>query len=398
MDTAGTLTSRPQAAPTPALPPALPRWVPARTRVLNHLLGPAARSTLAQGGHTWCWQWQTPTSEAPCSWVITLVADGVHAWLALPDAHSAVLDAGIDMAAFDGMAQGLAAALRYSALLDHLAQLSGRHWDCVAVHGHSGQGMGDALDQHAASTTGLRVGLRVTPAGDQPGIDEITIDQGGAFTGVLHLPDEHLLSWRHATGEPAPAQLAWRRLRTRLALSLALTLALPRARLADLCVGAALLLGTTDSNGVAATLSAGDAGLLLHGQLRGRSFVSTGSVSHAQALFEHSFGDTPMPPPDDVADGSTPSLQEAQAATQLPATVANLPVQLQFHLGELLIPFDELAAVLATGRVLELDRPLNERAVSVRAGGREVARGELLQVADQLAVRISQLVPAHGPV
>jgi type III secretion protein Q len=66
-------------------------------------------------------------------------------------------------------------------------------------------------------------------------------------------------------------------------------------------------------------------------------------------------------------------------------------VELEFHIGHLTLPFGDLAAELAEGRIFDLGEPLGTQSVSVRAGGVELARGELLQVGDALAVRITRM-------
>ena len=68
-----------------------------------------------------------------------------------------------------------------------------------------------------------------------------------------------------------------------------------------------------------------------------------------------------------------------------------LPVALDFHLGQISVSLSDLQAELAEGSVFEINQPLGAETVSVRAGGLELARGELVQVGDMVAVRITRL-------
>ena len=81
----------------------------------------------------------------------------------------------------------------------------------------------------------------------------------------------------------------------------------------------------------------------------------------------------PDEPPEDA--GSTQTLD-----------VDELPVKLVFVAGETEVPFRQLRD-MAPGYVFDLREPVDGH-VEVRANGRPVARGELVEVAGRLGVRI----------
>ena len=75
--------------------------------------------------------------------------------------------------------------------------------------------------------------------------------------------------------------------------------------------------------------------------------------------------------------------------------VEGLPVQLVFVAGEREIPLRELHA-MAPGYVFDLRQPL-ERHVEIRANGRTVGTGELVDIDGRVGVRVlSWLLAAEG--
>jgi type III secretion protein Q len=75
------------------------------------------------------------------------------------------------------------------------------------------------------------------------------------------------------------------------------------------------------------------------------------------------------------------------------ATLDELPMRLVFEVGTLSLPLGELKR-LAPGSVLDLERALPP-SVTVRCGGRELARGELVEVDGRLAVEITDMWIRH---
>lgn len=67
-----------------------------------------------------------------------------------------------------------------------------------------------------------------------------------------------------------------------------------------------------------------------------------------------------------------------------------VPVRLGFDLGERLITLDRLRT-LALGEVFELDRPVADGCVRIRANGMEVGLGELVEVEGNIGVRLKSL-------
>ena len=78
----------------------------------------------------------------------------------------------------------------------------------------------------------------------------------------------------------------------------------------------------------------------------------------------------------------------------LPARIEDIDVRLTFDLGDKLMTVGHLAAV-QPGQVLALDAAL-PRLVRIRANGRLVGRGELVQLDDRVGVRVLELAPREG--
>jgi type III secretion protein Q len=69
--------------------------------------------------------------------------------------------------------------------------------------------------------------------------------------------------------------------------------------------------------------------------------------------------------------------------------VADIPVRIEFAMGEIEVPFGELERIEA-GYVFELGRAVDSASVEIRANGRRIARGQLVSVGDTLGVRITE--------
>lgn len=88
---------------------------------------------------------------------------------------------------------------------------------------------------------------------------------------------------------------------------------------------------------------------------------------------------------------ATPTHADTSEGAAASAAIDALPIVLDFHVGTASVPLSELSAALAPGYVIDLGRPLDAQTVAVRANGQLLAHGELIQVGDQLAVRISRI-------
>jgi type III secretion protein Q len=71
-------------------------------------------------------------------------------------------------------------------------------------------------------------------------------------------------------------------------------------------------------------------------------------------------------------------------------SVADIPVSLDFDLGNVAVPLGELAS-LKPGYVFELPGSLERRRVTIRANGARVGQGELVAVGDVLGVQLLSL-------
>ena len=72
--------------------------------------------------------------------------------------------------------------------------------------------------------------------------------------------------------------------------------------------------------------------------------------------------------------------------------VMDIPVSLSVELGQTQLEVRDVLN-LAAGSVIELDK-LQEEPVDIRINGRLIARGEIVLVKNNLAVKISELVTA----
>jgi flagellar motor switch protein FliN/FliY len=91
---------------------------------------------------------------------------------------------------------------------------------------------------------------------------------------------------------------------------------------------------------------------------------------------------------DEVAPGGKP------AASSNLDLVRDIEVQLSVELGRADMPIQDILE-LAPGRVIELDK-LAGQALDVLAGGRLIARGEVVLVDDKFGVRITAILDQAG--
>lgn len=90
------------------------------------------------------------------------------------------------------------------------------------------------------------------------------------------------------------------------------------------------------------------------------------------------------------ASDTTTQIQDDDAE---PASIDSIPVHLVFDLGERSMTLGELKA-LQVGQLLELDRPLGTL-VNLRANGRLIGTGELVEIDGRLGVSIATLAAAR---
>ncbi len=89
------------------------------------------------------------------------------------------------------------------------------------------------------------------------------------------------------------------------------------------------------------------------------------------------------------AAAGTPAAGGAPPAEPTLAHLDALEVRVTFELEERSIPLAELKA-LKSGYVIELDQPLNQSTVHIRANGALVGQGHLIAVGNKLGVRVSR--------
>jgi flagellar motor switch/type III secretory pathway protein FliN len=337
----------------------------------NRFFGAAAQSIveLPQGRLLWRWRPAAPSDFENAAVVLILGSGSAHCVLALERNHGPGLDERIDLDAFDGAALQLAAALRFAAIVAHLERLCGERFDEV----HLQRGSTAPLP-HA-----LRVGFTL---GDDAGAPS------HGLRGCLQIAPGQFAMWQRLRGSTAPLPPAAAQWPAVLQLWLAQRLAVSPAALKRLRTGGALLLGAVRPDGLSCFLKSDNAARTWSCRLAGERLH----------LLDHR---TDVAGPDPFATPKLPmnttSAHEPSPAPDLSKNLIDgLPITLEFHLGRVTLPLSELPAALAAGHVIELGRRLDNSAVTVRANGQALAVGELLQVGDQLAVRISRVVGALG--
>jgi type III secretion system YscQ/HrcQ family protein len=340
----------------------LPQIEPPVQQMSNQLFGRAAMSELLLPGGALTWRWHpAPLPDAPALTLLCAAGD-VRCALSFETDDGPGLDEGIDLQAFAGPALLAAAAVRYAAVLAHLDRISGRQFECIDLrHGAC------SFDAQA-----LALGFVLGDAAQAP----------RALNGVLQVLPSQAAFWSALQGRAAALPAPVARLPVAAQVGLAQRLTLSAQALRRLRVGGALLLGSAQAEGLWCRLQ-------WAGGLPAWSAVLNGSALHLRAavttttdIFSATTRSSTM---DSLPAGSDDEQARASAA------IDTMPIVLDFHLGEVSMPLSELPAALAPGYVIELGRPLDTGAVSVRANGQLLAHGELIQVGDQLAVRISRI-------
>jgi flagellar motor switch/type III secretory pathway protein FliN len=344
----------------------LPRIDDAARQVGNQVFGRAAVCDFEQPGQApLLWRWHpAPRALVPA---LTLVcsAGTLRCALSFDADDGPGLDDGIELAVFDGVALQAAAALRYGAVLAHLGRISGHTFDDVEVHRGACR-----LDDHA-----LILGFTLADTAQAAR----AVPSPRALTGVLQILPSQAEVWCRMQGRAAPLSPAAARLPVVAQIWLAQRLSVLAPSLRRLRVGGALLLGVAQAEGLPCRLQ-------WPGALPNWSALLDGDRLHLRAPLTAS-EDISAASPRSLTMDSPPVRTEGDAS----AVIDTMPIVLDFHLGQTSLPLSSLSAALAPGYVIELGRPLDSNAVSVRANGQLLAHGELIQVGDQLAVRISRI-------
>jgi len=112
-------------------------------------------------------------------------------------------------------------------------------------------------------------------------------------------------------------------------------------------------------------------------------------------LLDEFAGDEAHPAEDEPLDKTEvnvemPELSDEEKREDMLDIAADVPVQVVAVMGKKSITMKELAS-MKMGEVIELSRPANE-IVDLVAGGRLIAKGELVEIEGKLGVRIVKLV------
>ena len=91
-----------------------------------------------------------------------------------------------------------------------------------------------------------------------------------------------------------------------------------------------------------------------------------------------------------MADESRPAEQKSQSAEPRLDLISDLPVELEVRLGSVTLPFGELLQ-MRHGSILTIGDADGQQA-ELLAGGKVVARGEMVTTDDQLAIRVQEIL------
>jgi type III secretion system YscQ/HrcQ family protein len=365
--------------------PVLPRLDRAQLELRNHLLARARHCEARIADRLQEWRWCD--GEVSSAHAIELVlADGSsECVLAIHGESHAGIDAGIDLAAFEGEALVLAATLRYAGVVAHLSALSARRWQCVDVVDASGtpQYRGPEYLRFAFE-------LRDVAAG------AARFGEPGCTQGHVRLHRDEAHRWAGTFGSPAPAPALLKEVPITLDIVLRAALPLTPAELRAIKPGGGVLIGRGTAHSLACTLALPGRSGFAAARLQGQRLTVCGPVTTGTPPHTPPSRRPAMHSPADADDTNgalavNPADDASPPAADADAVFDAVPVALEFHIGHLTLPFGDLAAELAEGRIFDLGEPLGTHSVSVRAGGVELARGELLQVGDALAVRVTRM-------
>lgn len=86
----------------------------------------------------------------------------------------------------------------------------------------------------------------------------------------------------------------------------------------------------------------------------------------------------------------TATAGDREPLASTPIDVADMPVDVRFEVGQLRMRYGDLCR-LQPGYTYELGHTLAEQTIDIVASGALIARGELVNIGDQLGVRITAL-------
>jgi type III secretion system YscQ/HrcQ family protein len=372
--------------------PALERVSADAARLATRMFTHRAHSRLRidrphAGALTARWRWHAPDREiAPTDLNLVLASADARCSLALHGTGHGVCDDAIDLGAFAAAALREAAALRHAVLLDHLEALTGRAWDVVDV------------DSPALQEQGLRAAFTIEFEGSEP----------LPVHGEVCIAPAGFAAWRDLAGDPVDATTALSAMTWRMDVLLGDAAPYARGELLRLRSGGALLLQRLADDAQAGWpcwLRGPQGTTHALARLRAdRLTLRTGLRAGAPPTFTDERSTLMTPSSDTAAAAAAASTDTAVDRSgdrsgdeeAVRAALQALPVALEFRIGQLNLTLAEMSSGIAPGRVFELGHALGPEAVSVRSGGVELARGELIEVGDRLAVRIARLSAAHG--
>lgn len=352
--------------------PRITRVDPAVAAALQHLYAQAPCTSLSIDGQPHRWRWLPAGDDAGAVVSLAVGIAGQPCRLSLGEHSNALIDDAIDLSQFEGDALRVAAALRYARILEHLERLLGA---TVVVQDVDADG-----SSASAAVPGLALGFLL----------ESLADPQSRCCGRIEVPVGMHERLRRVGGSPADDDPALPPCCIEVLLDVALSL--DRQALRQLRPGSAVLLlrGSRISPQPCLVRPR-------HSSVAWHALLGDGSLHFDSAPLLRSTAPSSTPPGQPLMPPQDRPAEEAQAPADdsTTALLDALPVRIEFLIGELTVPHSEFRRRVTAGGVLPLLQRLDAQAVELRANGVTIARGELIEIGDVLAVRVNR-IESHG--
>jgi flagellar motor switch/type III secretory pathway protein FliN len=345
---------------------------PIDVEVNNHLLSRAQlfRHRVAQMGVTWRWIHVTnnlPYAAANTHLRLSSGSEEISVYI-VRDAPF-ILDSNVDPGMFEGSARILAHALRYAPLIDLFEQLTGRSWNLFS-----------AFDCTASADSPVLPAPLQTFAFELAGENTAT-----SMSGWLRFEGSHAAHWLATCGNPPAHRGEYGHLPIRLSAFMRSS-DFTAADVASLSVGTVIIAQSQQADQQNVEVFTPNQRHHTNGVFK-NGLITLLEPWRASASSFISEKNQTM---------ETPSVQQPNTHDLSSESIAgDLPVEITFCLGHITTTLGQLESNYLPGCVLTLDDRLHGETISIKANGVDIAKGELLQVGELLAVRITRMVK-HG--
>jgi flagellar motor switch/type III secretory pathway protein FliN len=352
---------------TPVVPATID---PIEAEVNNHLLSQATlfKHRMAQTEITWRWICVSDQLPQPAAHKHLRLASGneeisIH----IVRSDPGFLDDQVDPNMFEGSAQILAYALRYSPFMNLLEKLTGRTWNLL-----------EATDCTASTETST-FGVPFQTFGFEVKHENAVTSMSGRLT----FKSDCSAYWIATQGARVIRTGAYSELPFRFLVVIRRN-DFTFNEVQDFSVGTVIIAqsGPADQRNV--QILTPDDRYQMGGIFKDNLISLLEPWKPSRSAFT-----SEKIPAMETFDTQEPSNQS------LSIKASDLPVEITFCLGHVTAPFRELESNYHAGFVITLDEKLHEETVSVKANGVDIAKGELLQVGELLAVRLTRMMK-HG--